>query len=854
VAEHLVSQRHQLRRRPPDPRSPLAPRPTILARPPPHLGREPEAGPRLSQPRHAGRPAIGSWSRAWERERSYFLRDIFIEKAFRERGLVTRATNTKKLVLQRRLTLFGFGVAGLAALLAFSWLGYSALRSSIGTQSGYWARAADGWNGDTWQPVVQRDVGTQDRYFGDQPVGQGTSSRSRQLFNEPDLPLAGFHDKLHTIATAPLDVALVFRPLARFGVGIDKDRRRAQRVVYDGSITKPLLDAARQRMIAPSPVPRVGTEDAVVEGQALLALIRLEAGIVNRRENKGVGSFTGDKLLPPLVDYVAGPKYDQVLSRTLDATYAETGLWPADWTSGGAMLSENTAISEGLDRFLKDAAWATKGRSDTFPLIAKVLEEVKQFSRIENELANAAKTPAPLEKSDKAIFDAYALLEARKQSLDMAIAQAKKAGLFEGGVISLSAAYDRLFRDLRLRYEIGRSIRAEADAILGLTGLEKAIAKVAGEKKDHVLFREIEDKLSPVVKELETKFQPGLSDSDLAELRSLDELYLSDPQTGALNYETRWSLYEKAVKASPALTYAQTLDLVGDEWKSLTAIFTHIGQIRGEVQGFQGKLQDKALAITAYCLMRAERVHSDEFCKAYLLQVKNRLRKDLRFPFVWAPMEVSGVAKEGDVVATAGLLDRIKRDLDGPAFMALKSNYRQPLVEFRQKVGLLDPIRDALLTPDKQLRLCTIVLLNRNDQFRLSGQQVAMETYKAIELRVGTIDHATPIRRGAIGPVASSSASDVELGKFTVYEPFHFHFLANTSDPRPLVDMPAPGDWTSVRELYERQARRIGDGRRWQFALQPAQGKRLWFEFRFDVPLPEFDDWPTRATLGLGGP
>ena len=791
--------------------------------------------------------------RAWERERSYFLRDVFLEKSFRERGLVTRATNTKKLVLRRRLTLLGAGVAGLLALLGFSWMGFSALRSSVGTQSGYWARASDGWNGDTWQPVVQRDTGAQFTYFGDQPVGPGVGALSRQLFNEPELPLAGFHPKLHTLATTPLNVSPVFRPLSTFGVEIDRDRKRAQRVVYDGSVIKPLLDAARQKMSVASPAPRVGSEDAVREGQALLALIRLEAGVVNRREKRGVGAFTGEKLLPPLLNFASGPKSDPALVQTLDFTYAESGLWPADWTSGGSMLAENTAIAQGLARFLKDAAWAAQSRSDTFPLILKVLEEVKQFSRIENDLSTAAKIPAPVEKSDKDVFDAYALLDARRLSLDLAISQAKKAGLFEGGPVSLAAAYERLFRDLRLRFEIGRGIQAEVEAILQANKLKLAVAAVTGEKKDYLLFREIQEKLGPMLKELEEKFQPTLSDTELAQLRTFDEFYLADPQTGALNYETRWGLYEKAVKASPALSYAQTLDLVGQEWKPLAGVIARVNQIRGEVQGFQGQLQDKALAITGYCLLRAERVHSDEFCKAYLAQARDKLRKELRFPFVWAPMEVSGIARESDVVAAASLLERLKRDLDSPAFAGVKSGYRQPLVEFRQKLTLLDPIRDALLTPEKQLRLCTIMLLNRNEQFRLSGQQVAMEAYKAIELRVGTIDHATPIKRGAIGAVASSAATDVELGKFTIFEPFHFHFLQSVSDPRVLMDMPQPADWTAIRVLYERQARRIGDGRRWQFNLVPAAGKRLWFEFRFDMPLPEFDDWPTRAALGLGG-
>ena len=84
-----------------------------------------------------------------------------------------------------------------------------------------------------------------------------------------------------------------------------------------------------------------------------------------------------------------------------------------------------------------------------------------------------------------------------------------------------------------------------------------------------------------------------------------------------------------------------------------------------------------------------------------------------------------------------------------------------------------------------------------------------------------------------------------------MYEPFHFHFLASTSDHRILVDMPAPNDWTSIRLIWEKQAQRVDGGRRWQFALQPKPGMRLWFEFRFDAPLPEFDDWPTRTSLGF---
>jgi len=787
--------------------------------------------------------------RAWERDRSYFLRDVFVEKAFREQGLVTRATDTKKLVLQRRLTLLGFGTLGILALVAFSWLGYSSLQHSIGTQSGYWARAADGWNGNIWQPVVQRDDAGY-RYLGDQPVGPGDSPTSRLHFKSGELPLAEFHSQMQELSVTPLHVPFVFSPLSHFGVGIDSDRKRAQRVLFEDSAVEPVLESARQKMISGTP-PRVGSEEAVTEGGALLALVRLEAGIVNHKDHKAVGVFTGDKLLPPLFTYASGPKFDESFSRTLDLSYQPSNSWPPEYLSGGFNLTENTAIQKGLERFVKDANWAAQSRSDLLPLIQKVVEEVTLYGKIEDDLASAARTPAPVEKSDKAVFDAFGKLEAKRQVIDIAIAEAKKAGVFEGGSVSLAAAYERLFRELRLRYDLCHALKTEGEQLLQVGGLKKALSGVTKESKDRVIFREILDKIQGVMADLETKYKSTLSDTEVARLKTLDELYMSDPKTGALQYETRWALYDKAVKATPDITYARSLDLVGQEWKPLTDLIAKVAAIRASVQGYSGQLHEKAVDICKYSLARAERVHSDEFCRVYLIQAKNKLRPELRFPIVWAPMEVTGVAKENDVIATAQLLDRITRDLDSPTFGTIKSGNLQPLVDFRKKLSLLDPVRNALLTPEKHIRLCTIVLLSKADQFRLSGQSVAMDTFKAIELRVGSIDHATPVKQGAVGAVPSSSDREMELGKFTMYEPFHFHFLASTTDRRILVDMPAPTDWTSIRLLWERQAQRIDGGRRWQFALLPKPGMRLWFEFRFDAPLPEFDDWPTRTSLGF---
>jgi type VI protein secretion system component VasK len=68
--------------------------------------------------------------RAWERETSLFLRDLFVDKIFREWGLVTRATNALRMLRQRKLAVFGFAAVALTAFLLLSILGYRAMKDT----------------------------------------------------------------------------------------------------------------------------------------------------------------------------------------------------------------------------------------------------------------------------------------------------------------------------------------------------------------------------------------------------------------------------------------------------------------------------------------------------------------------------------------------------------------------------------------------------------------------------------------------------------------------------------------------------------------------------------------------------
>ena len=64
-----------------------------------------------------------------------------MEKVFKERGLVTRATNTGQMLRRRRAVLYGTGFLFLVLFGLFAYLGQRSFRKSIGNQSDYWIAA-----------------------------------------------------------------------------------------------------------------------------------------------------------------------------------------------------------------------------------------------------------------------------------------------------------------------------------------------------------------------------------------------------------------------------------------------------------------------------------------------------------------------------------------------------------------------------------------------------------------------------------------------------------------------------------------------------------------------------------------
>ncbi len=79
----------------------------------------------------------------FRKDRSYFIRDLFMKKVFVERGLVTDASNISRAQRTRRVAMVAAGIVFFLVLLGGIWWSSADLRARIGAPSEFWSGIAD---------------------------------------------------------------------------------------------------------------------------------------------------------------------------------------------------------------------------------------------------------------------------------------------------------------------------------------------------------------------------------------------------------------------------------------------------------------------------------------------------------------------------------------------------------------------------------------------------------------------------------------------------------------------------------------------------------------------------------------
>lgn len=495
--------------------------------------------------------------RVWERDRAYFLRDLFMQKVFREKGLVTRAVSTTAQQRARRNTLVGAAAAGMLAVGLFTWLGVRSLDGTIVRPADFWSRASEAYLGNAQKPG-EFDPGTSEQLL---PIVSKTS-RGEDAFRyrggagddarplEPvpvDGPLrtrAGLPLALKEQAALRIGVPWVFYPVAAAtgdatGNLLESERQRAARVLFEGGVLRPIIDACRVNLQADAQAGRWSPDAAA----ALAQLVRLEvAGVPDNKDARPVD-------LDPLLRYALrgadmGPgEYAKVSAddlKALDGAYkalysVSGGTWPAQ----SLRPSGAPALARGVEAFR--AAWtpsgAGSGAAGAFAAVQRLAAALAEFDAAERQLqALAGNLPADAPGAAQQWGGRYAALKAAAERADKEIAALKGR--------NLKAAYteelDKYRADLRKAFD---ALLSEFEPLVAPDGTPTALASKPGGEEARVDALVAARRLLASSRDALTRDSEEIAKARAA-LDALDALHVANPAEPA--YARRARMYALA--------------------------------------------------------------------------------------------------------------------------------------------------------------------------------------------------------------------------------------------------------------------------------------------------------------------
>ena len=737
--------------------------------------------------------------KVWERERAYFLRDLFLEKVFREKGLVTRASNTRHMLRGQQIALYGFGFAALAVFSAVAWFAMSNLRNGVKDQGDHWqVVSAAGWDNKYWKQSIV-------------PI-RGDGSFASTIFTGPimvdnkPMTLGEFHVKLRDLAEKPLKRNFMFPGLA---AKYNQNSRTAQRIVFEAGVVRPLIEATRQKMSHDEPNPA----SAQYQPDALAELIQLEADILSR----GTGTNTGElgperarRFFGAFQNYVAGTNAPMdtnlvaVMSWTYSTNATAKGSWAPRWLSGRrggpSTLAANAGIKDGIELFARGATNSIQTYISDLTNISSLHASAKAFADAERALFTAAEGGL-----DDKFVKAEQAVEAARKNLDEEVKRHSTQPLFAGGV-SLTNAQQRF------RAGVTRSAGGAIGRVRELN--DAALAA----NKDVPLFKDIKARLDEIQASLDNRVAKLIESNDLKEFQMLDETYLTDA-----SFMKRTDLYSKAEKLI-AQTPFPGGPLVGYKGDQLKTFSDEISAAGAEAAKSSGKVAAEFNKAIAYELKRAERA----FFKTYLAEAKKKLADNGGFPLVKNQGRIMTVDQFKEA---SKQLQYISGDLGSPTF---------------QKPGLRDDPEWKLFTASVAGQQAVAQSLTGDAGCSLSLARIEDPPNPKDDWRA----HFRFIKLAFPGDSnkkeRSEDSNDIVLdGRVPVEQKFAIQLSQQANTPAKSKDTDA---WGVVWLIHKwGRAPSKADLTSWLVDWpvdEPGYQGMIRLKLKFDRPLPELENWP----------
>lgn len=178
------------------------------------------------------------------RDKSVFLRDFFLEKVFPEKGLVTRLFDVRSHLRKRLTTFYTATGATLLLALGFAWIVKDRIENQLSEDQAMWASANATWQNGTFLRVIGRSASWSDQ-LPDRPAWYIVKGGSAGSKASPPIDELG---KIRDRVEAKIGLSWVFYPIPEWRDFLER-RKLAYSTLFEGSVMKPVLDAARERLL-----------------------------------------------------------------------------------------------------------------------------------------------------------------------------------------------------------------------------------------------------------------------------------------------------------------------------------------------------------------------------------------------------------------------------------------------------------------------------------------------------------------------------------------------------------------------------------------------------------------------------
>lgn len=754
--------------------------------------------------------------RSWERDKSYFLKDVYLEKIFKEQGLVVRATNVKALMQKRRLALFSAATIAPMAVLLAAWFANKDFEKSIGNQYAYWVEIAKGkhWKDEYWVP----------RIISKRKDGYSNNKDSPVAIGKGEISLYDLHSKMAEFKDREIKIPSLF---SSYKSEMTANRANAQRIFYEAGVLLPIVNAAKEK------TEKLEKWDGNAK-LAFSAFLKIDGDSVRIAHGDIANIRQTSAAVDELMRFTCLAA-DSSMSRLFAQTYTDPSKWEPSKFGGGTEFSRNEEIVKLWDLYQGSLSEKFEAVEKSVSAMESVFSDLKElnnqyFSLLEDSLALLGN------------IDAAKVLSRRMSKLK-----------------SLSESiYDKIGRDenwsFEKRYaELSEKLEKEISAeILDLKRLIPADLVTFGLNDRAVsLFADIDSKLSKNLDCAKGLLRKRVDSGELGRMFAFDALWFAKMPNGLPRYMAYNKVLVEAEKYCADIGklpdaksggLAAALAKIDSEGNALVSEVMKFPD--PESAAFKQTIRELESSVKAWKKIAV--------AKKYCAEVEQSLRDKIGFPVL---LDSEKTMSSADIALLAEEISAIEKEIKDSSDKV--DNYKFSSI-FDGLLANLESIADSAnsFVRNGNAVKCRIGLLGfrgENEEFerRFSSSDAvvpANRKWTSIALSFdgsnGEISRTRDVATLAAFPIDSS------LLKFSFYKTSSDADL-NKADK--ISELKSP--WIALRWILAPSAREIEKGRRYRIVFNISDGGATYrqaVEIVFDTPIPDAENWLTSSKIRRG--